>query len=184
MCTQPCWDSQILESNAARLCLELQLLAWLRLHRLPLLCQHQQAHVSKATFIWPKIQAMWFAQPQREPPLHAEGWTTLCTLVSQGEQMKTILNPACSQNPYNTILRWQSMVSMDFELKSFCSLWIQQNYMAVKIFHPWRNASLLLQAKETYEGSAVPSYISSLASPMRRRHKDNLLVDTQSTVKL
>ena len=65
-----------------------------------------QHSVSTSKLMWVRqplsdqIQAMWFAQPQREPPLHAEGWTTLCTLVSQGEQMKTILNSACSQNPY------------------------------------------------------------------------------------
>ena len=35
-----------------------------------------------------------------------------------------------------------------------------------------------VQVKETYNGSVepTPSYISSLASPMRRKHKDDLLV--------
>ena len=38
--------------------------------------------------------------------------------------------------------------------------------------------------KETYETyeSSLPSYISTLSNPMRRRHKDQLLV-TESTVK-
>ena len=42
-----------------------------------------------------------------------------------------------------------------------------------------------VQAKETYSGSVNPnpSYISSLPSPMRRRHKDDLLV-RKNTVSL
>ena len=40
-----------------------------------------------------------------------------------------------------------------------------------------------LQAKQTYKtyDSSIPSYISALANPMRKRHKDNLLV-AESTV--
>ena len=41
-----------------------------------------------------------------------------------------------------------------------------------------------LKVKETYKtyDSSLPSYISTLSNPMRRRHKDQLLV-TESTVK-
>ena len=83
---------------------------------------------------------MRLAQPEPEPPLHAEDRITSCALDRKGDR-----------RPF--------LITFDFQIP--------------------------FQVKETYKkayDSSVPSYISSLANPMRRRHKDQLLV-SESTVK-
>ena len=89
-------------------------------------------------------------------------------LLRQCDSRNLNLNPLCMLKPGSLPALWTERVPATHSKDHF---WYSHFFYS----H--------LQAKKTYKtyDSSIPSYISALANPMRKRHKDNLLV-TESTV--
>ena len=109
---------------------------------------------------WSKlVQGMWLSQPQHQPTLHFGERTAPKTLAWGGGQLG---------NRWKILFPWSIVTDSNI------------NSRALFFSATWKCIQVTKKYEESYE--SIPSYISSLPSPMRKRRQDQL-IGTQAIVK-